>query len=179
MQISSNFQTSTTTLSTDSSSNEKTLFSQEYLKVMNDLYPRVEYQTRDEINNGDTELVKFKENLKTKSPAELLKDLNEEKINAIIDRYREKLQKEQKAHPEKLMDIDKMVSDFKKRLMKALEEAQKAEQELKDATKPTTPSTSDILSKVKISQETDKKTDNVLGFLQQLLHQEEKAKYQE
>lgn len=171
MQISSAFSPSIVPIDSNASKEEAVL-SKEYLNIMNELYPKVAYQTRDELNQGDGALLQFKENLATKSPAKLLADLNEEKINAIVEKYKEKLIKEQKMHPEKVMDIDTMVSQFKQRLLKALQEAQKAEQELKDAQKQTQLSTSDILTKIKTMQESEKKGDNLLGFLEQLLNQD-------
>jgi hypothetical protein len=178
MQISSAFSPSIASINSNSSQNE-TVLSKEYLKVMDELYPKVAYQTRDELNQSDEALMKFKEDLKTKSPTKLLADLNEEKINAIVEKYKEKLIEEQKMHPEKEMNIDTMVSTFKQRLLKALQEAQKAEQELKDAQKQTQLSTSDILTKIKMMQESEKKGDNVLGFLEQLLNQDFKQQEQE
>ncbi len=140
----------------------------EYLKVMNRLFPTVAYKTRDEINDSDPELAQFKKDLKTKGATEFLKDLNEEKINALVEKYRQKLLEEQKADPTKPMDIEKMVSDFKKKLIKELMEAQKAEQAHKDNTKQSL-STSDILSTVKLAKDAENTSKNVLNFLEQML----------
>ncbi|MFA6190793.1 MAG: hypothetical protein WC665_00440 [Sulfurimonas sp.] len=140
----------------------------EYLKVMNRLFPTVAYKTRNEINDSDTELAQFKKDLNTKGATEFLKDLNEEKINALVEKYRQKLLEEQKADPTKPMDIEKMVSDFKKKLIEELMEAQKAEQALKDNTKQLL-STSDILSTVKLAKDAEKTSKNVLNFLEQML----------
>ncbi len=167
MQISSMLNTAN--IAELSAQKEDTSASEEYLKVVKKLYPEVAYQTRDEINSADDALAKFKEDLKTKGASELLKDLNEEKINAIVENYKQKLQEEQKENPDKPMDIDKMVSDFKQKLLKELMEAQKAEQELKDNMKQASISTSDMLTKIKMSQETEKKGDNVMNFLEQML----------
>ncbi|MCX6075870.1 MAG: hypothetical protein NTW78_03185 [Campylobacterales bacterium] len=155
------------TSNTELSKEDKSVDS-EYLKVMNRLFPTVAYKTRDEINNSDAELAQFKKDLKTKGATEFLKDLNEEKINALVEKYRQKLLEEQKADPTKPMDIEKMVNDFKKKLMEDLMEAQKAEQALKDNTKQSL-STSDILSTVKVAKDTEKTSKYVPDFLKQML----------
>lgn len=163
MQVSS---VSSPTSNIELSKEDKSLDS-EYLKVMNKLFPAIEYQTRDEINAVDAELAQFRENLTTKGAAEFLKDLNEEKIDALVEKYRQKLLDEQKENPTKPMDIEKMVSDFKKKLIKELMEAQKAEQELKDNAKQLL-STADILSTTKMTKETEKTSKNELNFLEQI-----------
>ncbi|MFA6197291.1 MAG: hypothetical protein WC656_11690 [Sulfurimonas sp.] len=140
----------------------------EYLKVINKLFPTTSYKTRDEINDSDAELAQFKKDLTTKGAAEFLKDLNEEKIDALVEKYRQKLLEEQKENPTKPMDIEKMVSDFKKKLIKELMEAQKAEQEFKDNAKQLF-STADILSTTKMTKETEKTPKNGLNFLEQIL----------
>ncbi len=140
----------------------------EYLKVMNRLFPSVTHQTRDEINTGDAELAQFRKDLTTKGAATFLKELNEEKIEALVEAYRQKLLKEQEANPNKPMDIAKMVSDFKKKLMEELMEIQKAEKKLKDNTTNLL-STSDILSTVKQTKETKNTSKNAPNFLEQIL----------
>ncbi|MCX6052975.1 MAG: hypothetical protein NTZ60_10780 [Campylobacterales bacterium] len=140
----------------------------EYLKVMNRLFPTVAYKTRDEINNSDAELAQFKKELTTKGAAKFLKELNEEKIDTLVEAYRQKLLKEKQANPNKPMNIEKMVSDFKKKLIEELMEIQKAEKKLKDNTTKSL-STSDILSTVKQTKETENTSKNVLSFLEQML----------
>lgn len=102
---------------------------QDYAALIAQFYPAQEYKTRDEINAEDGELSKFKSDLVTKGVAVFLKELNEEKIEALVEEYREKLLKEKEKNPQIPMDINKMVSDFKKRLIEEMMEAQKAEQE--------------------------------------------------
>ncbi len=140
----------------------------EYLKVMNRLFPTVAYKTRDEINDSDAELAQFKKDLTTKGAATFLKEFNEEKIEALVEAYRQKLLKEKQANPKKPMNIEKMVSDFKKKLIEELMEIQKAEKKLKDNTTKSL-STSDILSTVKQTKETENTSKNVLSFLEQML----------
>ncbi len=141
----------------------------EYLKVINRLFSAVAYKTRDEINNSDAELAQFKKDLNTKGATEFLKDFNEEKINVLVEKYRQKLLEEQKADPNKPMDIEKMVSDFKKKLIEELMEAQKAEQALKDNTKQSL-STSDILSTARMTKNAEIISKNVPDFLKHMLN---------
>ncbi|MFA6138359.1 MAG: hypothetical protein WC667_09750 [Sulfurimonas sp.] len=155
------------TNSTEFSKEDRSVDS-EYLKVMNKLFSTVAYKTRDEINDSDAELAQFKKDLNTKGATEFLKDLNEEKINALVEKYRQKLLEEQKADPSKPMDIEKMVSDFKKKLIEDLMEAQKAEQALKDNAKQSL-STSDILSAVKMTKDAEKTSKHVPDFLEHML----------
>lgn len=150
-------------------SKEDKSINSEYLKVINRLFPTTPYKTRDEINDSDTELAQFKKDLTTKGAAKFLKELNEEKIDALVEKYRQKLLKEQEANPEKPMDIAKMVNDFKKKLMEELMEIQKAEQAQKESTKQSL-STSDILSTAKMTKETEKTSKNTPNFLEQILN---------
>lgn len=99
-----------------------------YEDVIKRLYPAPAYQTRDEINAADTELAKFRKDLSTKGAALFLSDQNKEKIDALVEKYRQELLKEQAKTPDKNMDIAKMVSDYKEQLLKELEEARKAKE---------------------------------------------------
>jgi hypothetical protein len=168
MQVSSTLN-SISGIATSSLIEDKSV-SSDYIDIVKQLFHADPYQTRDELNASDTELSKFKEDLKTKGSAQLLKDLNQDKIDALVEKYRQKLLKEKEAHPDKPMDIDTMVSDFKKQLLKEIEEAQKAEQKLKDNTQSVPLSTSDVLTGIKMSQDTEKASNNVLGFLEQMLN---------
>lgn len=140
----------------------------EYLKVIGELFPTVAYKTRDELNASDSALAQFKESLTTKGAAEFLKDLNEEKIDAVVEEYRQKLLDEQKEDPSKPMDIEKMVSDFKKQLIKELMEAQKADQEFKENAKQLL-STAEIVSTTNMSKEREQAPKGGLNFLEQIL----------
>lgn len=88
--------------------------SQEYKALIEQFANANPYQTRDEINAEDGELAKFKEDLFTKGAAVFLKELDEEKIKALVEEYRQKLLKEKERNPQIPMDINTMVSDFKK-----------------------------------------------------------------
>ncbi|MFA5215744.1 hypothetical protein [Sulfuricurvum sp.] len=134
-----------------------TSVSQEYIDSIYKSYPFVAAQTRDEINSNDAALGQFKKDISTKGAAQFLHDLNEDKIKTLVEAYRQKLLKEKEANPEKPMDINQMVSDYRKLLLKEMIEAQKAEQEQKkeaqNAKTSESPalSTADILGSVKES----------------------------
>jgi hypothetical protein len=142
---------------------------QDYAALIAQFYPTQEYQTRDEINTEDSELSKFKDDLVTKGAAVFLKELNEEKIEALVEEYRQKLLKEQGENPDKPMDINQMVSDFRHQLLKEMMEAQKAEQE--NQPKQTAALMSnDILENIKtVRNDQEKSGISELGFLEQML----------
>jgi hypothetical protein len=108
---------------TDNSVNQK------YMAFIKEFYNIQAYINRDVVNSEDGELAKFKSDLVTKGAVVFLKELDEEKIKALVEEYREKLLKEKEKNPEIPMDINKMVSNFKKQLIEEMIEAQKAEEE--------------------------------------------------
>jgi len=142
---------------------------QDYLALIAQFYQAEEYKSRDEINEEDTSLSKFKDDLITKGAAVFLKELNKEKIEAMVEEYRQKLLKEQAENPDKPMDINQMVSDFRKQLLEELMEAQKTEEENKSA-ENTTLMSSDILKNIQATRN-DEQTSGLAdtGFLEQML----------
>ena len=142
---------------------------QDYAALIAQFYQVQEYQSGDEKNASDTALQQFKNDLITKGSAQFLKDLNEEKINALVEEYRQKLLKEKEENPEKPMDINQMVSDFRKQLLKEMMEAQKADQESTSKQNSTLMS-QDILEKIQTSKnESGGLTSLQNGFLEQML----------
>lgn len=141
----------------------------DYMALIAQFYHAQPYKTRDEINAEDGELAQFKSDLVTKGAAVFLKDLNEEKIEALVEEYRQKLLKEKEKNPEQPMDINQMVNDFRKQLLEELMEAQKAQQENKP-TQSTALMSSDILERIKTAQ-SEEKTSGLadIGFLEQML----------
>ena len=79
-----------------------------------------DYQSRDEINDSDYALQQFRDDLSNKGAAKFLSDFNQEKIDALVEEYRKELEEMLKENPD--LDIDKMLSDFKKSLMERLAE---------------------------------------------------------
>jgi hypothetical protein len=127
------------------------------------------YKSRDEINAEDGELAQFKEDLLTKGATVFLKELNEEKIEALVEEYRQKLLKEKEKNPEQPMDINQMVNDFRKQLLEELMEAQKAQQE-NTPKESTALMSKDILEKIKTVRNNEQKPGLAeIGFLEQIL----------
>ena len=142
---------------------------QDYAALIAGFYPAQEYKTRDEINDEDAELTKFKDDLRTKGAAVFLKELDEEKIKALVEEYREKLLKEKEKNPQIPMDINKMVSDFKKQLIEEMMEAQKAEEEKKSKESEMLMS-SEMLEQIQIIRNDEQKSGIAeIGFLEQIL----------
>lgn len=143
---------------------------QEYKALIEQYYSASPYQTRDEINSNDTELEQFRNDLRVKGAAVFLKDMADEKIEALVEKYRQKLLKEKEQNPDKPMDIESMVNDFRKQLMKELMEAEKAEREKKPMDTISQPS-SERLQNLKMLRD-DEKASGLpeIGFLTQLLN---------
>ncbi len=143
---------------------------QDYAALIAQFYPAQEYKTRDQINAEDTSLQQFKDDLITKGAALFLKELNEEKIEALVEEYRQKLLKEKEQNPEKPMDINQMVSDFRKQLLKEMMEAQKADQENRQ-TQSAALTSQDILENMKAIRNDEQKSGIAeIGFLEQMLN---------
>lgn len=141
-----------------------------YADIIAQFYQAEAYKSRDEINAEDTELAKFREDLTTKGSALFLKELNEEKIEALIEEYRQKLMKLKEENPQTPMDINQMVSDFRKQLLEELMKAEKAEQENRPLQTDAMMS-ADILENVKTNRDQDKKSALAdIGFLEQMLN---------
>lgn len=158
------------TATTPFSSTKDESVDQDYAALIAQFYNVEEYKSRDEISSDDTELQKFKDDLMKKGAAVFLKDLNQEKIDALVEEYRQKLLKEKENNPDQPMDINQMVSDFKKQLLKEMMEAQKAEQQDK-STQATALTSNDILENIKNVKSDDKKSaQNTIGFLEQMLN---------
>lgn len=85
-------------------------------------------QSKDEENSA---VEKFLHDLRTKGAAKFLADLNQEKIDKLIEEYKQKLMKEMGDSPEAMEKIAKLVDEFKKNLIEEMKE--KMEEELKNA----------------------------------------------
>lgn len=155
--------------STASAASKDESVSQKYVALIAELYGVQLHETRDEINAKDGELKQFREDLTTKGAAVFLKELDEEKIEALVEEYRQKLLKDKEKNPEQPMDINKMVSNFRKQLLEELMEAQKAQRENKP-TQSTALMSRDILERTKTAQ-SDEKISGLadIGFLEQML----------
>ena len=130
MQIASTTNTAFTSITSDLASQDTTS-SQSYADIVDSLTQGSTSQTQDVTASDadtDTAVEQFKKDLSTKGAAAFLADENQKKIDALVEKYRQELLDKQAKSPDKSMDIDKMVSDYKEQLMKELEKAQKAEQ---------------------------------------------------
>jgi len=81
-----------------------------------------DYKSRDEINDDDFALQKFKDDLTNKGALKFLYDFNMEKIEEMVEKYKEELLKEMEENPELDLDIEKMVSEYRKQLLERLSE---------------------------------------------------------
>ena len=102
-----------------------------YEDVVNSLINPTLTQKEQEKQAQDAQVEQFKKDLTTKGAAVYLADKNQEKIDAMVEEYRQKLLEKQSKNPNEKMDIAKMVSDYKEQLLKQLEEERKAEQDQK------------------------------------------------
>ncbi len=141
---------------------------QDYMALIGQFYHAQPYKTRDEINAEDGELAQFRKDLSVKGAAVFLKELDEEKIEALVEEYRQKLIKEKEKNPQIPMDINQMVNDFRKQLLKELMEAQKAQKDNKP-TESTALMSKDILEKIKTTKDDGKSGLPEIGFLEQIL----------
>ncbi len=97
------------------------LGAEQFIRDLREAYSGVsksDYKSRDEMNEDDSVLQQFKNDLMNKGAAKFLTDFNQEKIDKMVEEYRRELEKMLEENPE--MDIEKMVSDFKKDLLEKL-----------------------------------------------------------
>ncbi len=85
------------------------------------LYEKEQKDTKQE--QSDAEVKSFLESLLSKGALAFLADLNQEKIDKLVQEFRDKLIKERGDNPESLKEIESLVADFKKQLLEKLEES--------------------------------------------------------
>jgi hypothetical protein len=126
MKISSSTQSSNFTTNTQVADEENSsLYQQMSENSSTSEYENTEvsnYKSRDEINDEDPALQKFKNDLITKGALKFIYDFNMEKIEEMVEKYKAKLLKEMEDNPELDLDIDKMVAAYKKDLLERLAE---------------------------------------------------------
>jgi DNA-binding transcriptional MerR regulator len=83
-----------------------------------------DYKSRDEINDEDAALQQFKKDLTTKGAVKFLYDFNMEKIEEMVEKYKEELLKNlgDNPTPEELAGVEKMVENYRKKLLEQLAE---------------------------------------------------------
>ncbi len=73
-----------------------------------------------ESEERDPEIEKFLEALCTKGAAQFLADLNQEKIDEKVEKYRQELLEKMGDSPDVLAEIEELVSEYRKQLMEEL-----------------------------------------------------------
>lgn len=92
-----------------------------FWEVFQSAYEGSRETTSKESTERDPAIKKFLKDLKEKGAMQFLSDLNQEKIEAKIEKFKNKLVAELGNSPEALAKIDKLVNDFKKQLLEELE----------------------------------------------------------
>jgi len=100
--------------------------------------PLAEEEQKSSLSNSqkreletDSAVADFLKNLREKGAAKFLADLNKEKIEALVEEYKQKLIDNMGDSPEAMQDIAKLVEAFKKKLVEEMKE--KMEDEIKNA----------------------------------------------
>ncbi len=88
-------------------------------------------ETESKSSQTDEALADFLKKLREKGAAKFLADLNKEKIEALVEEYKQKLIDNMGDSPEALQDIAKLVEAFKAKLVEEMKE--KMEDEIKTA----------------------------------------------
>lgn len=115
MQISNNYANTLYDTQNTSKKEEKTT-------SFNDIYGNI-LTSKEDKKADSIDVEKFIEDLLSKGAAAFLKDLNQEKIDKMVEEFKEKLLKEMGDNPESLKDIDALVADFKKQLLEKLQDS--------------------------------------------------------
>lgn len=84
----------------------------------------------DVVEATDSTVAQFLKNLRTKGAATFLADLNQEKINKLVEEYKQKLIESMGDSPEAMKEIAALVADYKTQLMEEMKE--KMEEEAKN-----------------------------------------------
>ena len=103
-------------------------------------------KSADSTQERSSAVEKFLYDLRTKGASQFLADLNQEKIDKLVEEYKQKLLDSMGDSPEAKLEIEKLVEEFKKKLMEEMQE--KTEEEAKNKNK-----TSTIVSKNSFVQE--------------------------
>lgn len=94
-------------------------------------------KTEDTTEETSSEVEQFLKDLHTKGAAKFLADLNQEKIDKLVEEYKKKLIDSMGDSPEALQEIEKLVANFKTQLIEEMKE--KMEDEAKNKKKNFTP----------------------------------------
>lgn len=91
-----------------------------FWKNFENIYGANSSNSKDE-EKTDTQIEHFLNDLRTKGAAKFLADLNQEKIEKMVDEYKQKLMDQMGDSPEAMQEIEKMVADYKKQLLEELQ----------------------------------------------------------
>ena len=91
-------------------------------------------KTQNTVEETDSEVAQFLKDLRTKGAAKFLADLNQEKIDKLVQEFKDKLIKEMGDSPEAMQEIEKLVEDFKKKLTEEMQERTQEEAKKKGKT---------------------------------------------
>lgn len=111
----------------------------------------------------NSEVEQFLKDLRTKGAAQFLSDLNQEKIEKLVEEFEEKLRENMGNSPEALKEIAQLVEDYKKQLLEEMRA--KTEEALKDKGKSATTLSSNSTVQMMIdmqTKETEKPLDKLL-----------------
>jgi len=80
------------------------------------------YKSRDDINEENMALQQFKKDLTEKGAVKFLHDFNMQKIEEMLEKYKQKLAKELEDNPDSTMDMEQMLNDYRKQLLERFRE---------------------------------------------------------
>lgn len=113
-------------------------------------------KTQSASEETDSEVAKFLKDLREKGALKFLADLNQEKIDKMVEEYKQKLLKEMNDSPEAMQKIEKLVEEFKKKLIEEMREKTEEEAKSKGKTAPIS-SNSFVQQLINMQQKTETK----------------------
>lgn len=118
--------------------------------------------TKEETNNA---VEQFLKDLRTKGASKFLADLNQEKIDKLVEEYKQKLMEDMGSSPEAMQEIEKLVEDFRTKLLEEYKE--RMEDDIKNKKDKTT----SISTNSQVQEIIDLQKDNKIKPLEELLQQ--------
>ena len=110
----------------------------ETMKDQNKIKPVNEEPTfvEPKSEESSSEVTQFLHDLRTKGALVFLAEMNAEKIEKLVEEYREKLLKESDGSPESLQEIAKLVEAYKEKLLEEMREKTEEEAKVEGKTTP-------------------------------------------
>ncbi len=119
-------------------------------------------KTQADGEERSSEVAKFLKDLRTKGAAKFLADLNQEKIDKLVEEFRDKLLKEMGNSPEALQEIARLVEDYKKQLLEEMQERTREEKSAKGEKTPMISTDSLVQEMIEIQEKPINKPLNTL-----------------